>query len=309
MEKIAAIDIGTNSVLYSLFDIKSGPRLKEIYFARESPRLGGELYGKQTLIISPARYRTLVAVLRRFVRHARKEKAAAVLLAATNPLRRAANGKEIRLQLEKDLGQKVSVLSSAKEAYLSFLGAVGTLREDQTAVVIDMGGGSTELVVYRGAKRQAFLSVPEGAVSLTERFGTAWCADAARFPEYELYLSRYNKRIRVISPNADAPVFLVGGTSSALGYLKAGERFFLTGRIDLTEPNLAEFVYMLAAKSLAERRRLLVDDPKRAEIIFAGAFWLWHLYKTLPLVKARATSRGLRHGMALDFLTRRAITS
>jgi exopolyphosphatase / guanosine-5'-triphosphate,3'-diphosphate pyrophosphatase len=305
MKKIAAIDIGTNSVLYSLFEVRSGNKLRELHFARTSPRIGGGLYGNKKPVISNESYQELLAVLSRYVRHAEKNEASPILLAATNPLRRATNGKKIREKLQTDLGQKVQILSPAREAYLSFLGAAGSLENNQTAVVIDMGGGSTELVVYRGQKRLAFHSLPEGAVSLTARFDSSGRVDPARFSEFDLYLSRYNKKIKTIAPYRDNPIYLVGGTSSALAYLKAGSRFFSGGQTELTEPKLAQFVYTLAAGNLTERRRLLDVDRARAEIIFAGAFWLWHLYKTVPIAGARASSKGLRHGMALDFLAGR----
>jgi exopolyphosphatase/guanosine-5'-triphosphate,3'-diphosphate pyrophosphatase len=308
MKKIAAIDIGTNSVLYSLFEIGSGKRLHELHFDRESPRIGGGLYGERKPVISNKSYHELLTVLSRYVRHAEKNEASPILLAATNPLRRAANGPEIRDKLQDDLGQQVQILSPAREAQLSFLGAAGRLKKSQTAIVIDMGGGSTELVVYRGERRLAFHSLPEGAVSLTAQFESSGKVDPARFSEFELYLSRYNKKIKSIACYCNEPIYLVGGTSSALAYMKAGSRFFSIGRTDLTEPKLAEFVYMMAAGSVKQRRRLLDVDRARAEIIFAGAFWLWHLFKTVPIVRAQATVRGLRHGMALDFLARRIIT-
>ena len=68
----------------------------------------------------------------------------------------------------------------------------------------------------------------------------------------------------------------------------------------LTRSDAELFVNLLAPLNVSCRRRLLEIDKKRAEIIFAGAFWLGYLFNTLDIEKSRATSRGLRHGMVTD---------
>lgn len=302
MRKIAAIDIGTNSVLYSVFEVVRKQHLREVCFRRESPRVGSKLQIGGKANISNQSFDSLLKVLQGYLRHASGNNVQRVLIAATNPLRKADNGREVRDRLRDSLGLKVVILSPSEEARLSFLGAVGRLPKKKTAVAIDMGGGSTELVAYCGDKRKAFVSIPEGAVSLTDRFKTARFADVSRFTDYSAYLSQYNKQIATITPYLNSPVFLVGGTTSALAYIKAGERFFTGRGLAISLLEVEKFPFGLALMNLADRRSLLPDDKKRGEIIFAGAFWLWHLFKIAGLKKGIATPRGLRHGLALEYL-------
>ncbi len=305
MDKIAAIDIGTNSVLYSLFEVKHGPDINEIHFERHSPRIGGMMAGRRKPTVTAENYANLKKILVRHVSHAIKNGVDDILIAATNPLRLAKNGRIIRNRLQLDLGHQVSILSSDREAYLSFLGAVGRLGKDETAVVIDMGGGSTEFVVYRGKRRIAFISIPEGAVSLTEKFDSQNKVNRKNCDRFERILSRYRQRLRIVEQHMDAPVYLVGGTSTALAYLKDDSIFDKRRGVILTRAEISRYVSMLAGLSLTCRRQLLAVDKKRAEIIFAGAFWYDYVFKVLDIKKARATPWGLRHGMAIDFLARK----
>ena len=304
MRKIAAIDIGTNSVLYSLFEVTGKAALREIYFERQSPRIGNRLAGQRRPLISPASYENLKTILSRNIGHALNGGAQDIVIAATNPLRLARNGLQVKKRLQADLGYEVAILTSDREAYLSFLGAVGRLGKNKTAVLIDLGGGSTELVAYRGSRRLAFVSLPEGAVSLTEKFDSSLKVDTQDFPKFERMLSVYDGQAAVIKPYLEAGVTLVGGTSTALAYLKDKDIIGKRRGITLTRRELDRDIYLLAGLGLDCRRQLLAVDKKRAEIIFAGAFWLHYLFKVLDIGAARATPWGLRHGMALDFLER-----
>jgi len=299
---MAAIDIGTNSVLYSLFEIDRRKRLEEVFFKRESPRLGGNLSGRTKPCISEESYEAVRRILRRNIKHARKNNAREIIIAATNPLRLAVNGKNIAARLSKDLGVKVEILSSDREARLSFMGAVGKLRTDQTMALIDLGGGSTEIAVYRGAKRLAFVSLPEGAVSLTEKFKSTGSISPDDLPGFERILASYKKSVKPILPYCKSRFILVGGTTSALAYLKDNDFHRLDKKTDLTVSEIQIFISLLSRLNLKGRRQLLEIDKKRAEIILAGAFWLSYLFKILGLKQAVATGRGLRHGLICERL-------
>jgi exopolyphosphatase/guanosine-5'-triphosphate,3'-diphosphate pyrophosphatase len=307
MKTIASIDIGTNSVLYSLFEVRRKTKIDEIHFERHSPRIGGKLKGRRR--ITDESYDTLRRILQRQVKHAVRNGAEEVLIAATNPLRLAENGREVKKRLETDLNCRVAILSANREAYLSFVGAVGRLESNRTAVVIDLGGGSTELVVYRGSKRLAFVSLPDGAVSLTERFDAIGKVSPENFPKFDNYLSRYDKKILTILPYLKHPITLVGGTSAALAFLKDRDIHRLRKRVIITADEIELFTSLLSELNLPCRRRLLTVDKKRAEIIFAGSFWLGYLFKILKIHKATATPRGLRHGMVVEYLARQLFTA
>ncbi len=304
MLKIASIDIGTNSVLYSLFEVRGRDKIREAYFERHSPRIGRGLSDRKKPVITKESYADLKKILVRHIGHAIRNEAEDIVIAATSPLRLARNGRQIRQQLQHELGHHVSILSPEREAYLSFLGGVGRLQKSRSATMIDMGGGSTEFLVYRGNTRQAFLSLPEGAVSLTEKFDSQSKVKADEFPSFESTLAKYDKRINLVGQRLHGPVYLVGGTSTALACLKDESVLKKRRGVALSRKDIDGFVDQLGNMSLTGRRRLLPVDKKRAEIIFAGAFWYRYLFKVMDIKTARATPWGLRHGMALDFLER-----
>jgi exopolyphosphatase/guanosine-5'-triphosphate,3'-diphosphate pyrophosphatase len=143
MKYIAGIDIGTNSVLYSLFEVKGSKIAKDLYFERHSPRIGSKLAKTDRPLITDTSYINLKKIIEKNIRHASKAGSEKILIAATNPFRLAQNGEEVKNRLEEELGCEIAILKPEREAYLSFLGAAGYIGENQTAVVIDMGGGST----------------------------------------------------------------------------------------------------------------------------------------------------------------------
>ena len=176
-------------------------------------------------------------------------------------------------------------------------------------MVIDLGGGSTEFVVYQGDKRRAFVSLPAGAVSLTEKFDSEMSVDPGDFPRFEKMLAPYGRKLKNLRPYVQAPVKLVGGTSTALAYLKDRDVFHKRRGVAMTRAEIERYVYLLSSLGLNCRRQLLTADKKRAEIIFAGAFWLHYVLKVLDIEKAVATPWGLRLGMVLDYLKQGTFTA
>jgi len=253
--------------------------------------------------LSKKSYRLLHKVLSNDLNHARESGAKVILVAATNPFRVAKNGRLVKRELERELSCRISILSPAQEAFLSFLGGVGGVGGEQIGVVIDIGGGSTEIAAYRKGKRLAFVSIPEGAVSLTENFCRIAKVKEENYPLFEAYLDKYEREIEHFISYVDLGVTLVGGTSSSLVQLKDSRFLFSDRMVALTRQEIAHFTYRLSCLNLTGRRRLLSFDKARAEIIFAGSFWLGYLYKKLGISKAKATRRGLRHGLVLDYLS------
>ncbi len=304
MKKIATIDIGTNSVLYSLFEVDQDGTLNEVYFTRSFPRIGANLKSRVKPLISEKSFQELKKILKKATSHAQKHNADEIIIAATNPLRLAQNGLRIRDRLQETLGCQIQILSSKKEAELSFLGAVGRLRKNQSATIIDLGGGSTELICYRGDELVAFTSIPEGAVSLTDRFGITGPITKEQLSFFEKQLSGYKRKIRRFVSNSAGRTVLVGGTSSCLAMIKDDSIFTRQAVVSLVREELELLVTILSGQSNADRRKLCRLDQKRAEIIFAGAFWLDWLYKVMDIKKAEATSAGLRHGLARSLWVR-----
>src|SRR5215475_8389746 len=168
MPTFAAVDIGSNSVRLKISRFVSH-RLEEIHEDREVTRLGESVF--RSGFLSPEAIALTVKVLRRFHRAAQRAGADSVRVVATSALRDASNSRAFLEWVRSATGWRVEIISGLEEARLIHLGLTSSLRVNSSAVLmIDLGGGSCELTVsIRGHIRET-VSLPLGAVRLTNDF-------------------------------------------------------------------------------------------------------------------------------------------
>ena len=157
------IDIGTNSVKLLIADLHGGNISPHLETSRQT-RLGRGLYADGKLQAEPIE--ATVAAVNELLALARRNDCGDIRIIATSAVREAANSGE----LLESLGQAVQILSGDDEARLAFAGAVSYLRlVKQPVVVLDTGGGSTEVIVGDAGGMRFHLSLPLGSVRLMER--------------------------------------------------------------------------------------------------------------------------------------------
>lgn len=284
---LAAIDVGTNSVKLLVGRVSSSRVIPVLHRARIT-RLGEGL-GRSKRISPGAAERTLEA-LAEFRRLAEVRGAQAVAAAGTRALRAASNRAAFLARCRREAGVEVRVLSGREEARLAFLGAAGTQGGRGTVAAIDVGGGSTEIMVGEPPNRlRASWSLPLGAVTLTERF---LAHDPPTAKELALLREQARRRLARVPIRRVEDVLGIGGTVSAVLGLVGRE-----GRAARDEvESLAERFSRLAA---AARERLGVE-PGRADIVVAGVWILVEAMKHLGAGTLRSADGGLRHGMLLE---------
>ncbi|HZP18400.1 MAG TPA: exopolyphosphatase, partial [Terriglobales bacterium] len=168
MPTFAAVDIGSNSVRLKISRL-AAHRLVEIHEDREVTRLGESVF--RSGFLSPEAIALTVKVLRRFHRAAQRAGADSVRVVATSALRDARNSHAFLEWVRSATGWHVEIISGLEEARLIHLGLTSTLRVDSSPVLmIDLGGGSCELTVSRKGHIQETVSLPLGAVRLTNDF-------------------------------------------------------------------------------------------------------------------------------------------
>lgn len=284
---LAAIDVGTNSVKLLVGRVCSGRVIPVLHRARIT-RLGEGL-GRSKRISPGAAERTLEA-LAEFRRLAEVRGAEAVAAAGTRALRAASNRAAFLARCRREAGLEVRVLSGREEARLAFCGAAGTQGGRGALAAIDVGGGSTEIMVGEPPNRlRASWSLPLGAVTLTERF---LAHDPPTAQELERLRAQARRRLARVPVRRVGDLLGIGGTVSAVLRL-VGRR----GRAERGEvESLAERFSRLAA---AARERLGVERG-RADIVVAGAWILVEAMKRLGAGALRSADGGLRHGMLLE---------
>src|SRR5437762_12986414 len=168
MPTFAAVDIGSNSVRLAIARL-TGRRLKTLHEDREVTRLGDAVF--RTGFLSPEAMADTIKVLRRFHRSAQKFGADTVRVVATSALRDARNSRAFLEWVRSATGWKVEIISGLEEARLIHLGLVSSSRIGASPILmIDLGGGSCELTISSKNHIRDTISLPLGAVRLTNEF-------------------------------------------------------------------------------------------------------------------------------------------
>src|SRR5271169_556849 len=168
MPTFAAVDIGSNSVRLKIARLQQG-RLRPLHEDREVTRLGDGVF--RSGFLTPESMADTVKVLRRFHRAAQQVVTDSVRVVATSALRDARNAQAFLEWVRSATGWKIEIISGVEEARLIHLGLVSALRVDSSpALMIDLGGGSCELTVSHHGHIRDTVSVPLGAVRLTDEF-------------------------------------------------------------------------------------------------------------------------------------------
>ena len=300
MTRVAAIDLGTNSTRLLVADVDDN-RVADIERETRITRLGEGVDERRRLLPLPiARVRNVLTDYRQKIE---RDGAERTLLIATSAVRDAENGEAFLGEIEWSYGFATRLLTGHEEALLTFRGVTAERDVPAGTAIVDLGGGSTELLVggHDGVRWHDSLDI--GSVRLTERFlhddpptgaELARCAEAVR----TLLEKRMPKDVRT----AVSAAIGVAGTITSIAALDLGLAEYDRHRVHghfLSSDALARAVKELAGLPLAERRRLRPLDPERAPVIVAGAVIVCEIVDFLGLDGIEASERDILDGAAL----------
>jgi exopolyphosphatase / guanosine-5'-triphosphate,3'-diphosphate pyrophosphatase len=297
--RVAAVDLGSNSTRLLVADVDDG-ELNEVVRRLKITRLGEGVDERKRLLPAPiARVRN---VLTDFRREAEQFSAERTLAVATSAVRDAENGEAFLGEVEWSYGFQTRLLSGHDEARLTFRGVSAGRELVEDTLVVDIGGGSTELVAGSTTELRFHDSLDLGCVRLTERFLRSdpptdaelrECAGAA-----ETLLAE-----RIPSDLGPTEAIGVAGTITSIAALDLGLEAYdpeqVHGHVISTEGAQSQ-LERLASVPLAERRSLPALDPERAPVIVAGAVILVQVLKHFRLTSIEASERDILDGAALE---------
>jgi len=300
MPTFAAVDIGSNSVRLKIAKVVHG-RLQTLHEDREVTRLGEGVFANGAL--DPEAMALTIRVLSRFHRAVQEHAADRVRVVATAALRASRNSRAFLDWVRSATGWRAEVISGLEEGRLIHLGIVSNARiAHQRALLIDLGGGSCELTISDHGHISDMVSLPIGAVRLTQTF---LHHDPPRKNELEQLrglvrreIARIQKRIREAKIQT---VVATSGTPAALSGL-------YQSKVDESRPHtvphegVSRIVKQLSKLSLEQRRALPGIGPRRAEIIVAGAMVFSELMNMCSLRTFRYLPLGLRDGLLTQML-------
>jgi exopolyphosphatase/guanosine-5'-triphosphate,3'-diphosphate pyrophosphatase len=279
--RVAAIDLGTNSTRLLVADVADG-NVVEVARRLEITRLGEGVDERRRLLPVPiARVRNVLADYRRELERLGAERA---LVVATSSVRDADNGEAFLGEIEWSYGFVTRLLSGEEEAELTLRGVTGGRPLERGVLVVDIGGGSTELITADGST-----SLDIGSVRLTERSGDD--VDAA------------GAFVRPLLPTlAVRRAIGVAGTITSLAALDLSLADYDPERVHGHRLGLGAVekqLERLAALPLEERRRVPGLDPERAPVIVAGAAILREVMRRYDLAGVEVSEHDLLYGVAL----------
>jgi exopolyphosphatase/guanosine-5'-triphosphate,3'-diphosphate pyrophosphatase len=306
--KFAAIDIGSNSIKLVVVDAAAGDSFAVLARKREIVRLGHETLLKG--YISREAIRRTAKCIRRLRSVADARGAESIFAIATASVREANNSARFVEKMEKKTGVRVSVLSGTEEARLIGLAASqGCSNSGVATLNIDIGGGSTEISVFRKGQPLTLLSMKLGAVGLTERFLTS---DPPRLDqlvqlrdEIRRALEKPARELREHNWQAAT------GTSGTILAVSTALRLQLAGadadqgKAVINLKDLTRLNAMLAVMNTTQRHNYAGLSIRRAEIIVAGAIVLEETMRALGIDSLRTCSWSLREGVIIDRLRQR----
>lgn len=309
-ENVAFIDLGTNSMRLLVVRVERDGSYAVLTQQKETVRLGEGEFATDEL--QPEAIERAVLVGTRFAEMARSFGAARIVAVATSATREATNRKVLLDRLREEGGLDVRVISGREEARLVYLGVVSGARveDDETALFIDVGGGSTELIV--GTRREHVLldTLRLGAIRLANLYFLPDDPNPVG-PERRRLVERYVRAqvVRSVQRLKEFDLALAIGSSGTIQTLGdiAARRFLgrpLERHDTFTREQIREVVDLLASLPLADRLAVPGMSANRGDIIVPGGLVFDVLLHELGLERIAVSDRTLRDGLLMEHLAR-----
>jgi exopolyphosphatase/guanosine-5'-triphosphate,3'-diphosphate pyrophosphatase len=305
-ERLAAFDVGTNSTRLLVADVDGGAIVAE--HAREMviTRLGKGV--DRTGRFDPAALARTLEVLAGYARTCRRLGVARRRLVATSATRDAADRQAFLDGVRDLLGVDAEVLTGRAEAATAYRGATATLEGDLPTLVVDIGGGSTELILGDGRDARAMISLDIGCVRLFERHLHHDPPTAAEAAALRADVAAHLAKVAgVLDPAAAGRVVGVAGTVTTVTAIALGLDAYDPRRIHRATLDAAEITSVagkLAAMTVAERAALPVMAKGREDVIAAGALLLDELVRRFGIRRVIASETDILDGILLGLAER-----
>ncbi len=308
MSRYAAFDIGSNSIRMMTAEVDLHKPMQVLAEDRQVVRLGTSVFREGRL--TEAAMELSLQVLARMAEEYRRHDVLAVRAVGTAALRDAANQAEFLERASAIVGAPIEVISGLEEARLVQLGVQSRWpHPDKRLLIVDIGGGSAELILSENGRFVEAFSKPLGAVRLTELFLKSDPADPREIARMQRYIQE-----RIAGPIAriaKAKVDRMIATSStaaatvcAVSQLKRARRAE-ADRKPAGARQVSDLFQQVASRNLAKRAQVTGIGPRRAEIIVAGVAVLNEVMHGMKLPRMYYSAAGVRDGIIADLAGRR----
>lgn len=293
---IAGIDIGTNTILLAIGYTSDDNTLHIIHDEVQFARLGKNV--DSTGYIEEERIIAAENILKKYAETCISFDTDVICAVATSAMRDAHNGKEVQSRLENALGAKVHIIEGEEEARLCFL---GTVPHKEKAMVIDIGGGSTEIIIGTHEAIENVYSVNIGAVRLTERYFSHLPPTRDNIDKAIEYIQ---SELSHISTDYDCPLYCVAGTPVTLASIALGLESFDSHVLNGYELSSLVITIILQQLLHSTREEILYIPgvpENRADILPAGTVILDTLLRKFEKSSCFVSIGGVRIGLIKNY--------
>lgn len=297
--KVAALDLGSNTFLLLVCDVEHGIITKIYQDEIQVTKLGQGVHANRRF--HPEALVRAEECLREFSEIINREKPSKILAVATSAARDAQNKQALY-----DLGEKyripIRIIPGVLEAQITFDGATYDFADRKGIGIIDVGGGSTEVLALGVDGQAQGTSVNVGSVRLTEMFVTSHPIKKSEIQSLKNYVEeKFNEAKKLLPKSKLHTVIGVAGTPTTLAAVMQNTPYSdeKVHGFEITAEQLDEWIDRLADMDLPSRKILVGMDPLRADVIVAGTIILRAALNALKMPKLAVSIRGVRYGVAL----------
>ena len=301
MKRIAIIDVGSNSARLVIMEVHTSHACNLVYNQKDPLRLALKTDRKGYL--TEEAFAATTNCLKNFASMCRIFHVDETIAVATAAIRNAPNGAKRAKAASQASGINLEIISGKTEAYLSYLGVINTIAVND-AVIFDLGGASTEVILVRDRKLVESVSLPIGCVNLTKNFKLNNMADPAALNKMRRAINDQMQKAPWIA-GCGLPLIGVGGTARSVGKIEQKRTKYFTSKLhnyQFAVQDFKEWYKTLPGTTLATRRRIPGLSNDRADVIIAGSSIIKALADRSKARKLIVSGCGLREGLFSQYL-------
>ena len=303
MQRIAIIDIGSNSARLVISHIYKNGAYNMVYNQKEALRLSQKVDG-QNLLTEEA-FTSTLDTMRSFAHMCKIYQADKTIAVATAAIRNASNGPELVAKVAEQTGIQLHIISGKTEAYISYLGVINTL-DVKNGIIFDLGGGSTELILFKNRKILESISLPLGAVNTTGMFNTRNEMPPNVYNDLNAFVMSRLAQYPWLK-QSNLPLIGVGGTARTVAkIIQRAKKYPATKIHNYSYPiqTFRSFFNKLCLTNLEQRKKISGLSTERSDIILAGSSIISCLLEATGAKKLITSGCGLREGLFYDYYSK-----
>lgn len=302
MKNLAIVDIGSNSIKLVLAEIRKNNSFKIIDELKETVRLGEGMTSSSKL--KDDRMNKAIQTLKMFKNLCVASKTDEIIAVATAAVREASNQGEFLDRVETEVAINVEVLSGKDEGYYDYWGVANSL-ESNNGLIMDIGGGSIELIWMKDRRVNESISLPFGALDLTQRFDLYDSIDNEQEEKLKSFLKEEYQKIDWLSKIEDIRLIGVGGTIRNIAKIdqrKKDRPLKILHHYEMKNKDIYRVFDIVKNKNLKERKKISGLSKKRADIFIGASAAVAMLIDFCSIEKVLISGNGIREGLIYNHL-------